>query len=63
MTAIIEPIFAGVVVALFNRYILCKIDPFASCSAPCVKADDDDECTSSANTSVTAEAGHVRGHL
>ena len=58
MTTIIEPIFAGVVVAFFNRYVLGKFDPFAACNAACGKKDEDD-CVSFSSTSVTADVGHV----
>ena len=58
MTTITEPIFAGVVVAFFNRYVLRKFDPFAACAAACGKKDEDD-CASSSSTSASADAGHV----
>ena len=58
MTTILEPIAAGVVVALFNKYILGKLDPFAACVAACAKPEEDD-CVSSSSTSVTADVGHA----
>ena len=63
MPTILEPILAGIAVALFNKYILGKFDPLAACGAACVKKDDDDACTSSSSTSVTADTGHVHVHF
>ena len=59
MTSILEPIFAGVVVAFFNRYVLGKFDPFAACTAACGKKNEDDRVSSS-SASVSADAGRVR---
>ena len=58
MTTLFEPIAAGLVVALFNKYVLGTLDPFAACYNVCCKKDDDD-CTSSSSTSVIADAGHI----
>ncbi len=63
MTTILEPIWAGIVVALFNRYVLGTLDPLAACNAACAKEDHDDERTSSSSTSVTAGTGHVHVHF
>ncbi len=41
MAALLEPVFAGIVVALFNKYILGKFDALAVCSTACVRKHDD----------------------
>ncbi len=64
MPTICEPVLAGIVVALFNKYILGRIDSFfATCGGASFKKDDDDECTSSSSTSVAADLGHVHVHF
>ncbi len=42
MTTLFEPIVAGLVVASFNKYVLCKLDPFTACYNIFCKQDDDD---------------------
>ncbi len=54
MTTVFEPIAAGLVVALFNKYVLGKLDQFAACCNVCCKKDDD-ECTDFSSTSVVAD--------
>ncbi len=67
MPTILEPICSGIVVALFNKYILGTFDPPAACSTACAKEDDgkkdDDERASSPNTSVTPGTGHPHMHF
>ena len=58
MPTILEPIAAGVIVAVFNKYVLNKLDPFGFCYQLCRETDDDD-CTSSSSTSVVNDAAHV----
>ena len=58
MPTILEPIAAGVIVAVFNKYILNKLDPFGFCYQLRRETDDDD-CTSSSSTSVVNDAAHV----
>ncbi len=41
---IFEPIGAGIAVAIFNKYILNKSDPFAYCYAQCCHKEEDDDC-------------------
>ncbi len=41
MASFIEPIFAEIVVALFNKYIVGKFDPLAARSTACAPKDDD----------------------
>ena len=62
MATLLEPLFAGVVVDLFHTYILGKFDPLVACSTAYAQKDDD-ECTSSSGTSVTADTGHVHVHF
>ena len=59
MPTILEPIAAGVIVAVFNKYILSKLDPLGFCYATCCQKEDDDDCTSSSSTSVVIDAAHV----
>ncbi len=63
MTTILEPIWSGIVVALFYKNRLGRLDPLAACNTAWAKEDDDDECTSSSSTSVTADIGQVRVHF
>ena len=56
---IFEPISAGIAVAIFNKYILNKLDPLAYCYAQCCHKDEDDDCVSSSSTSVVSDACHV----
>ncbi len=58
MTSLFEPVAAGIVIAIFNKYIINKIDPMGWCYAHCCEKEEDD-CVSSSSTSVTIDAGHV----
>ena len=58
MPSILEPIAAGIAVAIFNKYILNKLDPLCWCYQHCCEKDEED-CMSSTSTSVTSEACHV----
>ena len=53
--SIFEPVGAGIAVAIFNKYILNKLDPLAYCYAQCCHKD----CVSSSSTSVVSDACHV----
>jgi len=54
-----EPIAAGIAVAIFNKYILIKIDPLGWCYTKCCEEKEEEECASSSSTSVTSDACHV----
>ena len=58
MTSLLEPVAAGIVVAIFNKYIINKIDPLGWCYTNCCEKEEDD-CVSSSSTSMTSDAGHV----
>ncbi len=58
VTAIFEPIPAGIAVAIFNRHILKRFGPVGSCYTHCCEKDDDD-CVSSSSTSVVSDACNV----
>ncbi len=58
MTTLLEPVAAGIAVAIFNKYISNKLDPFGLCYAHCCEKEEED-CTSSSSTSVTNDACHV----
>ena len=58
MTSLLEPVAAGIAVAIFNKYILNKIDPFVWCYAQCCEKEEED-CTSSSSTSSINDACHV----
>ena len=58
MTSLFEPIAAGIAVAIFNKYILNKLDPLCWCYLQCCEKEEED-CMSSASTSVTSEACHI----
>ena len=38
-----EPIGAGIAVAIFNKYILNKLDPLAYCYAQCCPKDEEED--------------------
>ena len=59
MPSIFEPICAGIAVAIFNKYILNKLDPFAYCYAQCCHKEEEEDCVSSSSTSVVSDACHV----
>ena len=54
-----EPIGAGIAVAIFNKHILNKLDPFAYCYAQFCHKDEDDYFVSSSSTSFVSDACHV----
>ena len=58
MTSLLEPVAAGIVVAIFNKYILNKLDPFCWCYNHCCEQEEE-ECMSSSSTSVASEALHI----
>ena len=58
MTSLIEPVAAGIAVAIFNKYIINKLDPFGWCYNHCCEKEEED-CVSSSSTSVTNDACHV----
>ena len=60
MTPILEPIAAGIAVAIFNKYILNKLDPFGYCYTQCCSNDEEEDCVSSSSTLAASDAFHVR---
>ena len=58
MTSLLEPVAAGIVVAIFNKYILNKLDPLGWCYSNCCEQEEE-ECMSSSSTSVASEALHI----
>ena len=59
MPSILEPIAAGIAVAMFNKYILNKLDPLGWCYQHCCEKEEEEDCMSSTSTSVTSEACHI----
>jgi len=57
MTSLLEPVAAGIAVAIFNKYILNKIDPLGWCYTHCCEKEEE-ECSSSTSTS-SNDACHV----
>ena len=57
--SIFEPVGAGIAVAIFKKYILNKLDPFAYCYAQCCEKEEEGDCVSSSSTSVVSDACHV----
>ena len=61
---ILEPVFAGIFVSLFNKYILNQCNP----SVPCCKTthetahESDREEDSSTTTSINSDINHVHIH-
>ena len=58
MTSLLEPVAAGIAVAIFNKYILNKLDPLGWCYYHCCEQEEE-ECMSSSSTSVASEALHI----
>ena len=58
MTSLLEPVAAGIAVAIFNKYIINKLDPFGWCYNHCCEKEEED-CTSSSSSSVTNDTCHV----
>ena len=58
MTSLLEPVAAGIAVAIFNKYIINKLDPFGWCYNHCCEKEEE-VCTSSSSTSVTNDTCHV----
>ena len=56
--SIIEPITAGIIASLINKYISPKFDLFAPCSSPPTEQPNKDDCVSSANSAATADVLH-----
>ena len=59
MTSLFEPIAAAIGVAIFNKYILNKLDPLGWCYVYCCEKEEEKECMSSTSTSVISEACHI----
>ena len=59
MTPILEPIAAGIAVAIFNKHILNKLDPLGYCYTQCCSNDEEDDCVSSSSTSAASDAFHA----
>ncbi len=58
MTSLLEPVAAGIAVAIFNKYIINKLDPLGWCYNHCYEKEDED-CTISSSTSVANDTCHV----
>ena len=58
MTTLLEPVAAGIAVAIINKYIINKLYPFGWCYNHCCEKEEED-CTSSSSTSVTNDTCHV----
>ena len=58
MTSLLEPVAAGMLVAIINKYIINKLDPFGWCYAHCCEKEEED-CTSSSSTSSINDACHM----
>ena len=57
--SIIEPIAAGIIVSLFNKYILSRFDVFRTCAAvPEPARAPEEDFVSSASSASTAGAVH-----
>ena len=61
MTTILEPIGAGLAVALINKFIINNSWLWQQCTTP-RNEDDDDECTSSSSTT-TIDTVEVPAHF
>ncbi len=60
MTPILEPITAGLVVALINRFLIPRI---AACFEPQVNKDDQESSDSSENSAINADTEtHIHSH-
>ncbi len=58
MTTLFEPVAAGILVALLNKYMSGKSDPCAACfNVP--HEEEDGDCTSSSSAGVLADSGHT----
>ncbi len=58
MTAMFEPVTAGIEVTLINKHILKRFDPFVFRYKHCC-AEEEDDCVSSSSTSVVSDACHA----
>ena len=58
MTSLLEPVAAGIAVAIFNKYTINKLDPFGWCYNHWCEEEEED-CTSASSTSVTNDTCHV----
>ena len=57
--SILEPIAAGIIVSLFNKYVLSRFDMFRPCTAaPEPAAEHEEDCVSSASSASTAGSIH-----
>ena len=59
MTSLLEPVAAGIAVAIFNKYIINKLDPFGWCYNHCCEKEEEEDCVSSSSNSVTNDTCHV----
>ena len=58
MPSILEPIAAGIVVSLINKYILPKLDIFRPCASPPDEKQTEEDCVSSVSSASTAGSIH-----
>ena len=62
MTSLLEPVAAGIAVAIFNKYILNKIDPLGWCYTHCCEKEEEEEEEEEWSSSTSAssnDACHV----
>ena len=62
MPSILEPIIAGSVVALINKFFISKMEFHFPCHSSAVTKDHEFDDTSSTSTTVTGEDFVVHGH-
>ncbi len=58
LPSMFEPIGAGITVAIFNKDIFNRFDPFAYCYAQRCEKEEEDDCVSSSSTSGVSDACH-----
>ena len=58
MTSLLEPVAAGLLVAIINKYIVNKLDPFGWCYNHCCEKEEE-ECLSPSSTSINSDTFHV----
>ena len=63
VTAIAEPIVAGLIVALLNRYVINNPNLFSCCSAPTINRDVEECSSSSSTTSYVDVEIHPHVHM
>lgn len=62
MFAIFEPIGAGIIVSLINKYFIGNKDLFKSCTAQ-YESEDEDDSTQSAVTAINSDVSSIPTHI